>query len=546
MKGEMQALRTRSAERREWLPGSLGILILASLPLGGCARQGEREGPIVSPDRVPLLGRATVTVGPGIHLLGDLGPSAAYVIETSEGLVLVDSGLESDAHLLKEQMAALGLDWRRVRAIFLTHAHGDHVGGAEHLRAATGAKVHAGQGDAGVLRAGEPREAFFGAFYMPNDTPHPTTVDVELKGGESFAFGDVQLRVLATPGHTPGSTCYLMERGRLRALFAGDVITMLRGDAEPRFHVRKPLGIYSAYLAPRYRGDARTYLSSLRALRAMPVPDIVLPGHPSADPTPQSPCLSQGRWEALLDEGIGEMQALLARYERDGANFLDGEPKRLLPDLYYLGDFHGSAVYGLFASSRLFLVDAPGGPGLAAFVDDRLRRLGREPVAPTAVLLTACGKDETAGLDELVRKYPIRVVASPAGLSAIKESCPQGTVIVPADKLPDQGWFQVKAIPLKGRGVAPIAYEVPWAGKSVLFSGRIPTRINHETWDLLMSGLSKSIETRLEYVSSIDRLGEVKPDLWLPAVPTDGQNANVYGNEWKDVLEDNHSLRGPE
>src|SRR5262249_27168295 len=221
---------------------------------------------------------------------------------------------------------------------------------------------------------------------------------------------------------------------------------------------RKPLGIYSAYLAPRYRGDVRTFLSSLRALRAMLVPDLVLPGHPGADPTPQSPRLSQGRWEALLDEGIGEMQALLARYERDGANFLDGEPKRLLPDLYYLGDFRGAAVYGLFASSKFFLVDAPGGPGLAAFVADRLRRRRREPMAPAAVLLTACGRDETAGLDELVRECHTRVVASPAGLPTLKDSCPRGTILIPADKLADQGWFEVRPIPLNGRGVAPIAY----------------------------------------------------------------------------------------
>src|SRR5262249_51461031 len=197
-------------------------------------------------------------------------------------------------------------------------------------------------------------------------------------------------------------------------------------------------------------------------------------------------------------------------------------------------------------SSKLFLVDAPGGPGLAAFVDDRLRRLGREPAAPTAVLLTACGRDETAGLDELVRRDHTRVVAPPVGLPALHESCPPGTVIVPADTLADQGWFPVKVVPLKGRGVAPIAYVVPWAGKTVLFSGRIPTRINPETWGPLISGLSKSMETRLEYLSSIDRLGEVKPDLWLPAIPTDGQNANVSDNEWRDVLEENYSLRGPE
>ena len=222
-------------------------------------------------------------VVPGIFLLGGLSPSAAYVVETSEGLILVDSGLDPDAGPLKSQMAELGLDWRRVRAILLTHVHGDHTGGAEALRAATGAKVYAGAGDAAVLRAGGPREAFFSTFSMPDQTPHPTAVDVELRGGETIAVGDVRIQAIAAPGHTPGSVCYLVERQGLRALFAGDVIMMLRGDEPPRTELGKPLGTYSAYLPPRYRGDASESLASLRHLRWLPVPDLVLPGHPAAD-----------------------------------------------------------------------------------------------------------------------------------------------------------------------------------------------------------------------------------------------------------------------
>ena len=106
---------------------------------------------------------------------------------------------------------------------------------------------------------------------------------------------------------------------------------------------------------------------------------------------------SQARWEEILDRGIAEMAALQARYEADGADFLDGVPKRLLPDLYYLGDFRDAAVYGFFASSRFFLVDAPGGPGLLAFIRGRLRRLGLEPTEPAAVLLTSCDPGATAG-----------------------------------------------------------------------------------------------------------------------------------------------------
>ena len=320
-------------------------------------------------DRVPLLRPKAMMITPGIYLLGGLELGAAYAVETSQGLVLIDSGLQEYATALKSQLHRLGLDWRRVCAILLTHAHGDHSGGAEHLRTALGAKVYAGKGDASVLRAGGPRDAFFSVFYRPNDRPHPTTVDVELDGGESLSFGDVRISALATPGHTPGSICYLVERSGLRVLFAGDVISSLRGDPGSHSEFMRPLGTYSAYLPPRYRGDASNYLSSLRALRARAVPDLVLPGHPRDDTAPQSPRLSQKAWEQLLDQGIRDMETLLARFRADGADFLDGNPKKLLSDLYYLGDFDGAAIYGFFIASQFFLVDAPGGPGLSEFLE---------------------------------------------------------------------------------------------------------------------------------------------------------------------------------
>src|SRR5207248_1162033 len=99
--------------------------------------------------------------------------------------------------------------------------------GAEALRTRTGARIHAGRGDCPALRNAAPREAFFADNYYPKLAPHPTTVDVELAGGEILEFGDTRFTVIATPGHTPGSTCYLMERPGLRALFTGDVILHL-------------------------------------------------------------------------------------------------------------------------------------------------------------------------------------------------------------------------------------------------------------------------------------------------------------------------------
>src|SRR5436190_6793570 len=171
-----------AAGRRKWLAGFLTLLI-GTIALVAIWRMDFGV-------EAPLLNGSTITVVPGIHLLGGLGPAAAYAVETSEGLVLFDTGLAGDAQPLKAEMARLGLDWKKLRAIFLTHVHGDHSGGAEHLREATGATVYAGQGDVSILRAGMPREAFYSTYRMPDQTQHSTTVDVALAGRETIAIGE--------------------------------------------------------------------------------------------------------------------------------------------------------------------------------------------------------------------------------------------------------------------------------------------------------------------------------------------------------------------
>jgi len=506
--------------RRKLLAGILTISIGIGAFLVIVRRDAGRN--------VPLLNGSTITVTHGIHLLGELGPAAAYVVETSEGLVLIDSGLDSDARPLKAQMEKLGLDWKKTRAILLTHMHVDHCGGAEHLREATGATVYAGAADAPYLRAGGPRDALFSTFNMPRHAPHPTTVDAALEGPEILEFGNVRIRVLSTPGHTLGSTCYLIERAGLRVLFAGDVIQRLD---EPT------LGTYSTYLAPRYRGDARSFLASLEMLRALPVPDVVLPGHPNASAVPRSPRMTQQHWANMLDSGIDEMRRLVDRYATDGENFLDGHPKRLLPDLYYLGDFHNVAVYVFFAASKLFVVNAPGGPGLSAFLATRLRELGRQPAEPTAILLTACSERETAGLEELVSASGAHVFAAPADIAAVRQLCPPETIVASAYELSRRGWFPVTAVALGGPQASPIAYLVDLCDKNVLFSGTIPAGIDPNSPDELLARLAKSRQNAQAYHAALVRLATVRPDLWLPAVPYHSRNANLYGNEWVEILE---------
>jgi metallo-beta-lactamase class B len=519
---------------RRWLVGGLTLLILAAVVVVGYRRHtGRREDAEAAAPHV-LTPKAS-TIVPGIHLLGGLAPAAAYVVETSEGLILIDAGLRAD--LVKREMASLKLDWRRLRAILLTHVHGDHCGGAQELRAATGAKLYAGRGDAAVLRAGAAREVYFSTFPMTVPTPGPTTVDVELDGEETIVLGDTRITALATPGHTPGSVCYRMERGEQRALFSGDILWALSDEGTP-------LGTYAAYLAPRYRGDVDAFLATLRRLRAMPAPQLLLPGHPRNDPVPQRPNLSQERWEAILDAGIRDMEQLKARYARDGTPFLDGVPRQLLPDLYYLGDFQDVAVYGLLSSSRLILVNAPGGPGLRGFVNARLEKLGLKPIAPAAIVLTSGDPEVSAGLVELNENHPL-IVAPEAAWETIKKACPTEMDLLTPEQLARKGWFPVTPISLGGRGIAPMAYRISWARQTVLLTGRMPLKASQARVRELLIDLAHDRVNRAEYRSSLERLRQVKPDLWLPAFPTDGQNAHLYDRAWRDVLTGNDKLLAP-
>jgi hypothetical protein len=334
----------------------------------------------------------------------------------------------------------------------------------------------------------------------------------------------------------------LTERGGQRVLFSGDVIMSLSGNPEARSPYARSLGTYTAYLAPRYRGDAWAFLATLRSLRAFPAPDLVLPGHPRNDISPQSPAMTQSRWEALLDGGIREMEHLLERYDRDGALFLDDTPKRLLPGLYYLGDFHGVAVYGLFASSRFFLVNAPGGPGLSAFVKARLKRLGLEPIPPSSVLLTSRSGEETEGIADLLRTWPCCVVAPDAARLSFELASPAGTSIIGPEELCRRSWLDVKPIVPVGRTIKSIAYLVRWEGKSVLFSGRIPTKPTRAVRQQALREIALSLGDSSELRGALAQLRKINPDLWLPVFSTDCQNANLEPGDWTILLAQNEEL----
>jgi len=160
-------------------------------------------------------------VGP-IHYVGTRG-LAAYLITTSEGHILLDGGVPVGGPLIVKAIETLGFAPRDVKILLTTQAHFDHVGSLAQLKQVTGGRVLVMQGDEELLRSGGKTDYLFGSearFHFP-----PVQPDEVIRDGREITLGDVTLKALRTPGHTPGTTTYtttVRDGGRTyRVVFAG-------------------------------------------------------------------------------------------------------------------------------------------------------------------------------------------------------------------------------------------------------------------------------------------------------------------------------------
>lgn len=151
--------------------------------------------------------------------VGALGCNCSIAVcpDTKEALV-VDPG--DEAPRILEALAAEGA--RAVRIVH-THAHFDHVMGTRGVAEQTGAETSIHAGDRWLWDNVAMQAMMFGLWRPDAQEPPPPAR--ELQGGEVLAFGRREARALHTPGHTPGSTCFFLERsGETPVLFAGDTL----------------------------------------------------------------------------------------------------------------------------------------------------------------------------------------------------------------------------------------------------------------------------------------------------------------------------------
>ncbi len=131
----------------------------------------------------------------------------SFLITTSKGHILLDSGLPETVTQIKQNVERLGFKMSDIKTLINRHAHYDNAGGLAELKDLTGASLMATEADAALLERGGKDDFQWGDKYPYK----PVKADRLLRDGDQVDLGEVRLTARLTPGHTKGSTTWTMK-----------------------------------------------------------------------------------------------------------------------------------------------------------------------------------------------------------------------------------------------------------------------------------------------------------------------------------------------
>lgn len=172
--------------------------------------------------------------------------ASSHLIDTGEGLILIDAGYAAAADIVIESIRALGFCVKDIKYIFLTHWHGDHTEATAEFVKCSGAKTLIGAPDAEKARR----------YFDP---------DILLSDGDTLSLGNTTVRFVHTPGHTAGTMSFFYDTEedgvvlRVGSFGGAGVNTLAKGKFD-------------------FEGAREAYLSSLDRLKGEGV-DVFIGNH---------------------------------------------------------------------------------------------------------------------------------------------------------------------------------------------------------------------------------------------------------------------------
>jgi metallo-beta-lactamase class B len=257
------------------------LLLLAAqqitIPLGKAPRQIERpKAPIE--ESGPQWAAACkdwdewdkpappVRIHANTYLVGTCGISS-ILITGEDGHVLIDSGTETGAELVADNIRQLGFKLRDIRYLLISHEHIDHVGGIARLQQLTGATLVSSAPAEQVLNSGIPSTDDPQAGMHK---PFPAANVGRVVGDSSdVRLGNIRLFAMLTPGHTPGATSWRWEScdgGVCRTMVYADSLSAVSRDD------------YKFSAHPDYLAAYRASIAKVAGTRC----EILMTPHPSA------------------------------------------------------------------------------------------------------------------------------------------------------------------------------------------------------------------------------------------------------------------------
>jgi glyoxylase-like metal-dependent hydrolase (beta-lactamase superfamily II) len=142
----------------------------------------------------------------------------AFLVDTSDGLALIDTGIPGSAPTIQEAIRSIGRQPADIRHILVTHCHSDHSGSLAEMKRLTGAPASMHPIDAAMVRAGKAirtltpapglLNAFICRFLLPGAPPtiEPAVIEHEVQDGDTLPG---EIRAIHVPGHCAGQLAFL-------------------------------------------------------------------------------------------------------------------------------------------------------------------------------------------------------------------------------------------------------------------------------------------------------------------------------------------------